>query len=115
MVEGMEKLRVKCIRCGKEWEKDSWIAWGPNDISSSLCRACFVAVASPLIHRKQLLEGNFDCFGKAQDYCDQQLCKYRKWCLEGDKVDTLFPVQRKAQPPHPACSPRQALAGTCPL
>jgi len=99
----MEKLRVKCIQCGKEWEKESWIAWGPNDISSSLCLACFVAVASPLIHRKQLLEGNFDCFGKAEGYCDQPLCKYRKWCLEGENVASHHPLSLSQQP----------LAGVC--
>lgn len=32
--------------------------------------------------RRQLKEGNFDCFGKATDYCDQGNCKYRKLCVE---------------------------------
>lgn len=77
----MHKLRVKCIKCGKEWEKDSVIPWGPEDYSSSLCAVCFKEVAGPLIHKKQLQEGNFDCFGKAGVYCDQFDCKYRQWCL----------------------------------
>ena len=77
----MNKLRVKCIHCGKEWEKDADFPWGPDDCSSSLCRACFVQVATPLIRKKQRLEGNFDCFGKGDAYCDQAACKYRQWCL----------------------------------
>jgi hypothetical protein len=77
----MNKLRVKCISCNKEWEKDSSISWGPDDISSSLCTSCFREVASPIIHKKQLEEGNFDCFAKAAGHCDQFGCKYRRWCL----------------------------------
>ena len=75
------KLRVQCIKCHKVWEKESEIPWGPEDFSSSLCNDCFVIAASPVIHKKQKNEGNFDCFGSAQDYCDQSECKYRKWCL----------------------------------
>jgi hypothetical protein len=82
----MNRLRVKCIKCGEEWEKDSLIAWGPEDITSSLCHSCFREVISPVIHRKQLREGNFDCFGKAGAYCDQFACKYHKWCLTGEEA-----------------------------
>jgi hypothetical protein len=77
----MNKLRVKCIKCGMEWVKDAVFSWGPDDFTSSLCNACFKEVISPIIHRKQIREGNFDCFGKADTYCDQSVCKYRKWCL----------------------------------
>ena len=82
----MNRLRVKCIRCGAEWEKDSAVDWGPSDFSSSLCTACFVQVVSPVIHRKQLQEGNFDCFGKAHRFCDQHGCKYRQWCLSEERL-----------------------------
>ena len=34
-----------------------------------------------LIHGIQKAEGNFDCFGSAQDYCDQKACMWRKDCL----------------------------------
>ena len=34
-----------------------------------------------LIRAIQLAEGNFDCFGKAEDYCDQLSCLFRKDCL----------------------------------
>jgi len=52
-----------------------------DDCSGSLCNSCFVEVASPTIHKKQLKEGNFDCFGNAIEYCDQFECKFRQWCL----------------------------------
>jgi hypothetical protein len=82
----MNKLRVKCIQCGKEWTKDTFAAWGPHDISSSLCASCFVKVAAPTIRRKQMREGNFDCFGKADGYCYHIECKYLKWCLHKQEV-----------------------------
>jgi len=81
VLDDMKKLRVKCMKCGKEWEKESLVSWGPDEFTSSLCDPCFREVISPIIHRKQLREGNFDCFGKAADYCDQFHCKYRQWCL----------------------------------
>ena len=80
-MQSMNKLRVKCVKCGKEWEKDSVIFWGPDDFSSSLCNVCFIEVISPIIHKKQRKEGNFDCFGKSQAHCDQIQCKYRQWCF----------------------------------
>jgi hypothetical protein len=76
-----QKLRVKCIKCGKEWEKDTVIPWGPDDYTSSFCNACFRELISHVIHRKQRKEGNFDCFGKARVYCDQFACRYRELCF----------------------------------
>lgn len=100
----MSKLRVKCIKCGKEWQKDSVICWESSDCSSSLCQSCFVEVISPLIRKKQLLEGNFDCFGKAQNFCDQVDCKYRQWCLSADAAakagkGLMLKGQEKGLPP----------------
>lgn len=77
----MNKMRVKCIRCGKEWEKLCAVKREFDDCSGSLCNACFVTVATPTIRRKQIKEGNFDCFGKADHFCDQFECKFRQWCL----------------------------------
>ena len=77
----MGKLRVKCIRCGKEWEKEAPVSWKADDFTSSLCPSCFREVITPIIRRKQRKEGNFDCFGKAGADCDQLQCKYRRWCL----------------------------------
>jgi hypothetical protein len=34
-----------------------------------------------LIRMVQKAEGNFDCFGKAMDYCDQYQCCFREDCL----------------------------------
>jgi len=77
-------MNVECIECGKRWEKPSYPRFA-QDVSSSLCPRCFRRRASHLIRRRQLREGNFDCFGKAVDYCDQLECKYRKWCLRDDE------------------------------
>ena len=35
-----------------------------------------------LIRRIQKTEGNFDCFGTAKDYCDQDQCCFREDCLK---------------------------------
>ena len=85
MPTNSRKLRVKCIKCGEEWEKDTIFPWGPDDFTSSFCDPCFRALISNVIHRKQLKEGNFDCFGKASEYCDQFACKYRELCLSKDQ------------------------------
>jgi hypothetical protein len=74
------------MKCGKEWTKESTIRWGPDDFTSSLCDACFQDVIAPIIHKKQRKEGNFDCFGKADAYCDQPDCRYREWCLRWGKA-----------------------------
>ena len=34
-----------------------------------------------LIREIQKAEGNFDCFGKASEYCDQISCLFREDCL----------------------------------
>lgn len=81
MVGRMNRLRVKCVKCGKEWHKNSVIPWGPDDISSSLCDPCFGEVISPIIHKRQLSEGNLACFGKASTHCAQEECRYRQWCM----------------------------------
>jgi len=35
-----------------------------------------------LIRSIQRVEGNFDCFSKAKEYCDQSDCCWRPYCLE---------------------------------
>ncbi|UCG79898.1 MAG: hypothetical protein JSV60_07935, partial [Desulfobacterales bacterium] len=57
-----------------------------DDYSGSLCNACFLEVISPKIQKKQLRKGNSACFGRGQDRCDQHGCKYRRWCLDMEKV-----------------------------
>lgn len=41
-----------------------------------------------LIRRIQKAEGNFDCFGRVKDYCDQFQCCFREDCLifSGTKI-----------------------------
>ena len=39
-----------------------------------------------LIREIQLLEGSFDCFGTAEEYCDQNKCCFRSICLNGNTV-----------------------------
>jgi hypothetical protein len=34
-----------------------------------------------LIRAIQRAEGNFDCFGRAGDFCDQEGCLFRSLCL----------------------------------
>ncbi len=34
-----------------------------------------------LIRAIQRAEGNFDCFGRASDFCDQETCLFRPLCL----------------------------------
>jgi hypothetical protein len=89
MAKNMNRLRVKCVKCGKEWTKDSVISWGPDDISSSLCDACFGEVISPIIHKRQLSEGNLACFGKASTHCDQAECRYRQWCVRMEETQRI--------------------------
>lgn len=38
-----------------------------------------------LIREIQRTEGNFDCFGRAEDSCDQDDCCFRESCLSGAK------------------------------
>ena len=68
-----------CIKCGKTWEIEN----GDTDSvsSGSLCKPCLRECLAPIYRKRQSEERNFDCFGKATDYCDQFKCKYRELCL----------------------------------
>jgi hypothetical protein len=69
-----------CIKCHKIWETLN----GDLDPtpSGSLCELCLRECLIPLYRKRQLREGNFDCYGKAEYYCDQGECKYRKLCVK---------------------------------
>lgn len=72
-------MKYQCIRCLATWG-DS----GPDHdeyYSHGLCSPCLREALAPIYRKRQLAEGNFDCFGKALDYCDQRACKYREVCL----------------------------------
>ncbi len=69
----------RCIKCEKTWEVDN----GDLDStpSGSLCKPCLKESLVPVFRKRQLQEGNFDCFGKAANYCDQSQCRYKELCL----------------------------------
>jgi hypothetical protein len=41
-----------------------------------------------LIREIQRVEGNFDCYGSADAYCDQLACTFRSSCFEEDKAQS---------------------------
>ena len=41
----------------------------------------FAKTKAELIREIQRKEGNFDCFGRAQGFCDQESCSFRPACL----------------------------------
>jgi hypothetical protein len=45
----------------------------------------FGKTKTELIREIQRAEGNFDCFGTATDFCDQQDCSFRTLCLQPGK------------------------------
>jgi hypothetical protein len=45
----------------------------------------FAKTKAELIREIQRKEGNFDCYGTAQDFCDQEACSFRASCLEDEK------------------------------
>ncbi len=71
-------MMFQCIRCG--------ITWGNGNpeidgYSHGLCLPCLKEALIPLYRKRQVEEGNFDCFARSAGYCDQGLCKYRTICL----------------------------------
>jgi len=72
-------MKFQCIECKTIWgagnEKMELYSHG-------LCKDCARELLIPTVRRKQIKEGNFDCFGKARSYCDQLMCKYRLICVD---------------------------------
>ena len=69
-------MTFQCIQCKKTWNKGE----ETTIYSHGLCKDCGRVLLTPTVRKKQLKEGNFDCFGKANDYCDQP-CKYKAVCV----------------------------------
>lgn len=42
----------------------------------------FGKTKADLIREIQRAEGNFDCYGSARDFCDQEDCAFRESCLQ---------------------------------
>ncbi len=71
-------MMYQCIRCRITWGEGSPELDG---YSHGLCVLCLRDALIPLYRRRQMQEGNFDCFGKATNFCDQYACSYRDICL----------------------------------
>jgi hypothetical protein len=71
-------MMYQCIKCGKTWGEGQPESDG---FSHGLCLVCLKDALTPLYRKRQSEEGNFDCFGKSDGYCDQAACKYRKICM----------------------------------
>ena len=69
-----------CIKCTKRWMVDD--GYFDPVPSGSLCQSCLRECLIPLFRKRQLREGSFDCFGKAEYHCDQDGCKYRWLCVK---------------------------------
>ncbi len=78
----MGKLKVKCIACGNDCRE---IDSKEEGESGGLCEACLIVSLVPLYRARQRREGNPDCFGKSNGYCDQLGCKYLEKCLSPKK------------------------------
>lgn len=73
-------MQYACIRCNKRWNNGLEEKDPDGLISHGLCKDCARTLLIPTIRRKQLREGFWDCFGKAERFCDRN-CKYRMVCL----------------------------------
>jgi len=70
-------VKFRCIVCGKTKGEGNPRVEGYSD---GFCTDCARIHLIPLIRMKQRRAGNFDCFGKAENYCDQP-CKYKLICV----------------------------------
>jgi hypothetical protein len=50
-------------------------------ISHGLCTSCLKESLTPIYRKRQREEGNPDCFGKAQGFCDRFDCDKRSLCV----------------------------------
>jgi len=87
-------MMYQCIKCHRTWGEGEPELDG---YSHGLCLKCLRDALIPLYRKRQSREGNFDCFGKAEGFCDQEACKYRRICL-GE--DTSGEVREMTPPPE---------------
>jgi hypothetical protein len=70
-------LTYICVKCQTKWKTNDT----ESIFSSGLCKKCLKESLTPLYRKRQLKEGNFDCFGRAGKTCNQEKCKYKDLCL----------------------------------
>lgn len=71
-------MKFQCIKCHVTWGEGNPELDG---YSHGLCLVCVKEALAPLYRRRQIEEGNFDCFARSSGYCDQAACKYREICV----------------------------------
>lgn len=71
-------MKYQCIKCRVTWGEGTPELDG---YSHGLCLYCLKEALTPLYRKRQMQEGSFDCFGRAEGFCDQYGCKYREICL----------------------------------
>ena len=76
-------MLYQCINCKKIWGKID-INNFDGYYSHGVCVNCLKIKLTPIYRKRQLEEGNFDCFAKAINFCDQLNCSYLKLCLKGE-------------------------------
>lgn len=71
-------MKYQCIKCEVTWGEGK-----PDEegYSHGLCLCCLKEALAPLYRKRQIAEGNFDCFARSTGYCDQAACKYRELCV----------------------------------
>ncbi len=59
-----------------------WNRFGLEELTGGFCKLCQSgSLLGDKKRRKQIEEGNFDCFGKGLIFCDQEQCTYLEECL----------------------------------
>jgi hypothetical protein len=72
-------MMFQCVRCQVTWGEGNPEAEG---YSHGLCFRCLKEKLTPIYLKRQREEfGSFECFGTAEDFCDQEKCTYREICL----------------------------------
>ena len=73
-------MLYQCINCQLIWGTQTENFDGYY--SHGVCIDCLRVKLIPIYRKRQLEEGNFDCFARSNShFCDQHNCLYRKICL----------------------------------
>lgn len=77
----------QCINCKCKWATNGDdVNIETKEISHGLCKECLSIRLLHIYRTKQLKEGNFDCYGKSNGYCDQKKCLYRELCMNASFI-----------------------------